>query len=91
MEGNTKICIRNFQIIMIDTLRILDDEAVALKTNCIWRNQEIDNVRQGIVAAEWYIRKGMDPEKTIESVRKRLKILKANPDDDGNHEQYKSI
>lgn len=78
---------------MLDQLRALDEEAQGLKTECNWRNQEIDNIRTSIVMAIGYARRSLpipDLDTTLLSIKERLQELRNRPDWAGNHEQFKT-
>ncbi len=78
---------------MIDHLRILDQEAVSLKTDCIWRNQEIDNIRASIQLTIQFIERRLpvNMHDVFVSAQKRLKELKERPNFAGNHEKFKPL
>jgi hypothetical protein len=77
---------------MINELRLLDEEAIALKTKCVWRNQEIDNIRAIISLYSQFTEKGrsIDDNSLIEA-KKRLEQLRHDPEDAGRHNIFKNL
>ncbi len=77
---------------MLDQLLALDNEAIALKTNDIWRNQEIDNIRTVIGLNRQFLERGRGiNEESIVEAGTRLAILRVRPEYAGNHEKFKNL
>lgn len=71
---------------MLEQYQLLDEEAQKLKTECWRRNAAIDNIRQGIIAAQWYTEKNLDATHIVNRVKQRLQALRERPDWAESHE-----
>ncbi len=79
---------------MLDQLKALDMEAQTLKTECIWRNAEIDNIRTPINIIIQFLEigegtYGINPQDVMRDAQIPLQKLRDNPYSAGNHERYK--